>query len=91
MLKRKRDRLHKKLYRATGLGKEQRKREVQKKIPDKNHTTYMRYWRKADPKKRARQERLRSRRYYEKHKAEILLKHKMKRKAKKQLKATCSH
>lgn len=70
-MKRQRDRTHKQRYRETGLGREQRKRENETYRERVGWNEYMRFWRKADPKKRARKERERSRRYYQKHKAEI--------------------
>ena len=72
--KRKRDRKHKKDYRATGLGREQRRRESKKRREKLEWATYMRSWRKADIETRAEQARKQARQYYEKHRARILRK-----------------
>jgi hypothetical protein len=71
-LKRRRDRVHKRRYRETGLGKEQRRRESEKRREKIGWADYMRFWRKAEPKERARRERERARRYYHAHRDEIL-------------------
>ena len=94
-LKHRRDRVHKQRYRETGLGQEQRKRENKTYRERVGWNEYMRFWRKAEPKKRARKERERARRYYKKHKAEILQKrcaqHVSKTCAQKGAGGACSH
>lgn len=79
--KRARDRHHKQRYRETGLGKEQRRRENEASRTRIGWNAYMRFWRKAKPKERARRERERARRYYLQHRAEILRKRRLKRAA----------
>lgn len=71
-MKRRRDRIHKRRYRETGLGKEQRKKESSKRREAIGWDAYMRAWRKVEPKERARRERERARRYYHAHRDEIL-------------------
>jgi len=89
--KRERDREHKRLYRDTGLGREQRKRENRKLRDRLGWTEYMRYWRKADPRRAARQERKRAQHYYEKHRERILEKRRQQYAARKRLRKASSH
>jgi len=81
-LKRRRNRQHKQLYRQTGLGKEQRRRENETQRDRLGWNDYMRFWRKATPEIRARQERERARRYYQAHRDQILAKRRQRRAAK---------
>jgi len=94
-LKRQRDKIHKKRYRLTAPGKEQRKRENKKQRQRIGWNEYMRFWRKAEPEKRLRQERERSSRYYQRHRQKILLelhqRRAQKSKAKNALQKSCSH
>ena len=89
--KQERDREHKQRYRDTGLGREQRKRDNQRTRGRLGWNDYMRFWRKAEPKVRAKQERARARRYYEKHRADILEKRRRVRVARKRIRSACSH
>lgn len=89
--KRDRDREHKRLYRDTGLGHEQRRRESEKRREQLGWAEYMRYWRKAEPDERAGQERQRQRRYYAKHRDEIVAKRRAQRAARRALRKACSH
>jgi len=94
-LKRQRDRVHKQRYRDTGLGKEQRRRESEKRREAVGWDAYMRAWRKAEPEERARCERDRARRYYDAHREEILAKRRRQRaekqSANKSSREACSH
>ena len=89
--KRDRDRGHKKLYRDTGLGREQRRRESAKRRDVIGWARYMRFWRKAEPERRARQERARARLYYERHRETILAKRRAQRAAARPAGEPCSH
>lgn len=82
--------MHKKEYRATGLGREQRKRESRKRREHVGWAEYMRFWRKADPRRAARLNRVACRRYYQQHRDELLEKRRLKRAAQKQLRKTRS-
>lgn len=88
--KRERDRLHKKRYRETGLGQQQRRRENRRTRERVGWAPYMRYWRKAEPATRAAQERERARRYYRTHREEILQKRR-ERRAQKRAERARSH
>lgn len=77
--KRRRDREHKKRYRDTGLGAEQRRRESTKRRNKADWARYMRAWREADPERRAKQARQQARQYYEKHRAQLLRKRRAQR------------
>lgn len=81
--KRERDRLHKQRYRETGLGGEQRRRESGRRRERIGWAEYMRFWRKADGARTARQDREAAQRYYEHHREEILVKRRTKRAARK--------
>ncbi len=83
--KRAHDRAHKQLYRETGLGKEQRKRESQKRRERLGWADYMRYWRKADAVRSVRIDREAARRYYERHREAIVQKRRQQRAARKAL------
>jgi hypothetical protein len=63
--------LHKKQYRGTGLGQEQRKRENEKQRQKPTWARDQRERRRANPATKA-QERERAGRYYAKHRDEIL-------------------
>lgn len=89
--KRERDREHKRLYRETGLGREQRKRENRKLRECLGWAEYMRFWRKADPVCRARQERKRAQRYYAKHRERIREKRRQQYGARERLRKASSH
>jgi hypothetical protein len=89
--KRERDCEHKRLYRDTGLGREQRRRENQRLRERLGWTEYMRYWRKADPVRTARQERKRAHRYYQKHGVRIREKRRQQYVARKRLRKASSH
>jgi hypothetical protein len=83
--KRERDRLHKKAYRATGLGREQRKRENERTRDRLGWTEFMRFWRKADAVRAARLDRNAAQRYYERHRDQIVEKLRLKRAAQRRL------
>jgi hypothetical protein len=89
--KRQRDRLHKQRYRETGLGREQRHRENERYRNDVGWAEYMRYWRKADARRTARQERQRAGRYYQRHREQIQAKRREQRAAQKALGKARSH
>lgn len=94
-LKRQRDKIHKQRYRETGLGKEQRRRDNQVQRERLGWNAYMRVWRKAEAKKRSRQERERARCYYQNHRDQTLDKRRQKRAESKDVQKpsseTCSH
>jgi hypothetical protein len=94
-LKRRRDRFHKQRYRETGLGKEQRRKEERRRRDKVGWKDYMRFWRKAEPKQRSRQERERAKRYYQAHRDGILAKRRKQRTLKNDLQIcpseACSH
>jgi hypothetical protein len=90
-VKRARDRRHKQRYRETGLGREQRKRESGRRRERLDWARYMSYWRKAEPEKRARQERARARRHYLKHREQILRQRHAERAARKRAREARSH
>jgi hypothetical protein len=54
-------------------------------------TEYMRFWRKANPARRAAQERARAKRYYRRHRVAILAKRRCARAAHKAARTACSH
>ena len=89
--KRERDRIHKQRYRETGLGREQRRRESAKRREHLGWADYMRYWRKADARRTARQERDRAQRYYQQHREQILRKRREQRRVRKASGGACSH
>lgn len=89
--KRERDREHKRLYRDTGLGQEQRKRESQKRRERVGWAQYMRYWRRAEPDRRLAQERKRAQRYYERHRDAMVTKRRQQRAARKVAAQARSH
>ncbi len=77
--------MHKQLYRATGLGREQRRRENEKLRERLGWVEYMSYWRKADSQRTARTNRGAARRYYAQHREQILAKRRARRAAQKAL------
>jgi hypothetical protein len=89
--KRERDRQHKKHYRATGLGREQRRRENTRLRRKLGWAEYIRFSRRAKPFKAAARERARSRRYYQRHREQILAKRRAQRAARKAAQEACSH
>ncbi len=70
--KRERNRRHKRRYRETGLGREQRKRENRRARERLGWAEYMRFWRKANPRRTAKRNRAKCERYYEQHREKIL-------------------
>ena len=90
-VKREYDRQYKQDYRAKPAGKEQRQRESHKRRARLGWSDYMRYWRKADSWRVAAQERARAKRYYARHRAQILAKRRAQRAARKAAQQACSH
>jgi len=90
-VKREYDRQYKQDYRAKPAGKEQRQRESHKRRARLGWSDYMRYWRKADSWRVAAQERARAKRYYARHRAQILAKRRAQRAARKAARQACSH
>ncbi len=85
-----RDREHKKAYRGTGLGQEQRRRENRQQRERLGWPRYMSYVRKKHPEKTAALDQAAARRYYEQHREKILTKLRARRMRKKQLGEGCS-
>ena len=83
--RRERDREHKRLYRDTGLGREQRRRESEKRRERLGWADYMRYWRKADAVRSVRIDREAARIYYRRHREAIVEKRRQQRAARKAL------
>jgi hypothetical protein len=88
--KRERDRRHKQRYRETGLGKEQRRRESTTRRGRVGWAEYMRFYRKADPKRAAALNRDKCQRYYEQHREAILARRRQQRAARKASVGACS-
>ncbi len=83
--KRQRDRKHKRSYRETGLGREQRRRESEQRCRRIGWAEYMRYWRKSDAARATQLNRAALRRYYARHRDEILRKRRQQQAAQKAL------